>query len=228
MVPNIRPDANSDSIRNDNFGRKTSNEGVLARLGSVLESPRIYLAYQWLVGGLRARHKCIREYIPPEPGLTVLDIGCGPGYVIADFRKPIYHGFDISAQYINWAKEKYPDGHFYCQEFDQSALERLPKADVVLMMGLIHHLDDAASLALLQLAKSAMKASGSLYTMDGCYRVGQSRIGKFFLDEDRGQYVRNEAGYVDLARRVFSRVEVSYRDDLFLIPYPSIVLQCRE
>ena len=225
----MRRDTNSDSVTvlNDNPGTKTSKNRVLTRMGSVLESPRVYLAYQWLVGGLRARHKCIREYIPPEPGLTVLDIGCGPGYVITDFREPVYHGFDISPQYINWAKEKYPEWHFYCQEFDQSALDWLPRADVVLMMGLIHHLDDATSLSLLQLTKRATKATGCLYTMDGCYRAGQSRVGKFFLDEDRGQYIRDEAGYVDLARRVFTRVEVSYRDDLFSIPYPSIVLQCR-
>jgi len=200
---------------------------MLARLGSVLESPRVYLAYQGLVGGLRARHKCIREYIPRKPGLTVLDIGCGPGYVISDFQEPIYHGFDVSPEYISWARKKYPNGSFYCREFDESALERLPKADVVLMMGVIHHLDDATSLNLLQLTRRAMKTNGCLYTMDGCYRPGQSRIAKFFLDEDRGQYVRDEAGYLDLVRRVFIHVEVSYRDDLFLIPYPSIVLQCR-
>ena len=114
----MRRDTNSDSVTvlNDNPGTKTSKNRVLTRMGSVLESPRVYLAYQWLVGGLRARHKCIREYIPPEPGLTVLDIGCGPGYVITDFREPVYHGFDISPQYITTARNSINQHWIGCRE----------------------------------------------------------------------------------------------------------------
>lgn len=194
---------------------------------TLLERAPVYMIYQWLIGGLRARHKCIREYVPPEPGLTVLDIGCGPGYVIRDFRHPIYHGFDISPEYISWARKKYPEGTFYCREFDESSLEVLPKTDVALMMGLLHHLDDAAAVALLRLTKRAMKPSGYLYTLDGCYGKGQSRVGKLFLDRDRGEHIRNEAEYKNLARCVFTSVEAYYRDDLFLIPYPSLVMRCQ-
>jgi len=199
---------------------------LLPKLSAILESPRVYLAYQWLVGGTRARHKCIREYVRPGPGLVVLDIGCGPAYTFADFPRPIYYGFDVSPEYVAWARRKYPQGHFYCREFDESAVESLPKADVVLMMGLLHHLDDGPARALLQLGKRALKKGGYVLTLDAYYGPGQSRITRFFLDGDRGRFIRRQRGYEELVGSVFNDVRVFLRDDLFIIPYPSIVLQC--
>src|SRR4029450_2731751 len=52
---------------------------LIDKLSPILSSPVLYLAYQTLVGGLRARQKCIAEHVRPTSGLTVLDIGCGPG-----------------------------------------------------------------------------------------------------------------------------------------------------
>jgi len=159
--------------------------------------------------------------------MVVLDIGCGPGYAINWFPAPVYYGFDISPQYINWANQRFSaHGRFYCGEFDESALEWLPKFDVVLMMGLLHHMDDQSVLQLLRLVKRSIGPRGRLVTLDGCYVDGQSRVAKFVLDGDRGRFVRTEAGYVDLARSVFSHVESAIRHDLFFIPFTALVLRC--
>jgi SAM-dependent methyltransferase len=200
---------------------------ILARLNSILASPRLYITYQRLVGGIAAREICIRDYVQPTPGMVVLDIGCGPGYAVKCFPAPIYYGFDISPQYTKWANQRFSEhGRFYCGEFDESALEWLPKFDVVLMMGLLHHIDDRSVLQLLRLVKRAIGPQGCLVTLDGCYAKGQSRTAKFVLDGDRGQFIRTEAGYVDLARSVFSHVESAIRHDLFLIPFTALVLRC--
>jgi len=186
------------------------------------------MLYQRTVGGLRARRLCIRDYVRPTPGMRVLDIGCGPGYAMRSFPEPEYYGFDIEPQYIDYAQRRFSThGRFFCRYFDEEQLGWLPPVDVVLMLGVLHHLDDAIALRLLDLAKRAMKPSGCLVTLDGCYRPRQSRIEKYFLDRDRGRFIREQDQYVQLANRVFPRVDGNLRQDLFFIPQPTLILQCR-
>jgi|ERR1039458_7694410 hypothetical protein len=103
----------------------------------------------------------------------------------------------------------------------------LPKADLVLMMGLLHHPPGEECVSLLRLARSALKKGGKLLAMDGCYRDGQPRIARSFLDWDRGEYIRTPESYVRIAQTVFDEVVPSLRDDLFFIPsYTNMVLTC--
>jgi SAM-dependent methyltransferase len=195
---------------------------------SALSHPTLYLACQASIGAMRARKKCIHEYVRPRSGLTVLDIGCGPGYTITYFPQPDYYGFDISPQYISYANSRFSKyGHFHCRLFDQVALTFVPPVDVVLLMGLLHHLDDGSAGQLLALAKRAMKPGAQLLTLDGCYSADQSSLARFSLDHDRGQYIRDEPGYLEVASRVFNSVQSTVRKDLFFIPYSSLIMQCR-
>jgi SAM-dependent methyltransferase len=202
---------------------------IFDRISSVLSHPGLYLLYQWLVGGIRARRKCILECVRPGPGLVVLDIGCGPGYTLSWFPEPQYYGFDISPQYIGYAKKRYgSQGHFYCQYFEEATLEWLPPADVVVLMGVIHHLDDDETVHLLRTIKRAMKPDGRLVTQDGCYREGQPEIARRLLDMDRGRFIRDEQGYLALFSQVFPAVSATFRDDFFRVPYTTIVMECRQ
>lgn len=200
---------------------------LIAKLSPILSSPTVYLAFQTLVGGVRARQRCIADYVRPASGLAVLDIGCGPGYAITYFPKPQYYGFDVSPRYIRYARSRFAaHGKFFCTVFDESAAGSVPPVDVVLLMGLVHHLDDDEAVKLFTTIKRVMKPEGRLVTLDGGYRTGQSAIAKMFLDNDRGKHVRDEQGYVKIAGRVFSKVQSIAREDLFLIPYTSVILQC--
>ena len=200
---------------------------LIAKLSPILSSPTVYLACQTLVGGVRARQRCIADYVRPTSGLAVLDIGCGPGYAITYFPKPQYYGFDVSPRYIRYARSRFAaHGKFFCTVFDESAAGSVPPVDVVLLMGLVHHLDDDEAVKLFTTIKRVMKPEGRLVTLDGGYRTGQSAIAKMFLDNDRGKHVRDEQGYVKIAGRVFSKVQSIAREDLFLIPYTAVILQC--
>jgi SAM-dependent methyltransferase len=160
--------------------------------------------------------------------MVVLDIGCGPGYTAKWLPESRFFGFDVCRAYIDYATRKF--GHhavFYCDLFSRQYVSVLPKADLVLMMGLLHHLNDEESVALLRLAKSAMNPGGKLLAMDGCYRDGQPRVARFFLDSDRGEYIRAPESYVRIAQSVFDQVIPSLREDLFFIPsYTNMVLSC--
>jgi SAM-dependent methyltransferase len=102
----------------------------------------------------------------------------------------------------------------------------VPPVDVVLLMGLLHHLDDSTAVKLLMTIKRVMKPDGRLVTLDGGYRSGQPAIARIFLDNDRGKYIRDEHGYAKIAGEVFSKVEPVVREDLFHIPYTAVVLVC--
>ena len=201
----------------------------LDTISAMLSSPRVYLLSQLLIGGIRARKVIIQEYVKPCPGLRVLDIGCGPAYTVAYFPKAEYYGFDVSRQYVDFANRRYAShGRFFAQLFDEAALDWVPHIDVVLMLGLLHHLDDESACQLLGLAKRAMSRDGRLFTVDGFYEPGQPRLARYLLDRDRGKFIRNREGYIHLAKQVFSDVSVSKRNDLFHLPYSALILECRQ
>ena len=98
--------------------------------------------------------------------------------------------------------------------------------DIVLALGVLHHLDDNEALTLFQIAHDAMKPGGRLVTIDGVWTDDQSHIVKYLLSRDRGRFVRSEAGYKELAAKVFSNIESSVRHDLLRIPYSLMILKC--
>jgi cyclopropane fatty-acyl-phospholipid synthase-like methyltransferase len=176
--------------------------------------------YQSIVGGIRARRICLRDYVKRTPGMVVIDIGCGPGYTAKWLPESQFFGLDYATRKFG----RHAD--FHCGLFSPQYASILPKADLVLMMGLLHHLTDEECVSLLRLARSAMKNGGKLLTLDGCYRDGQSGIARYFLDSDRGEYIRTPESYIRIARSVFDEVIPSVRDDLFFIPYTCMVLGC--
>ena len=197
------------------------------KLKRIMDFPLLYLAYRTIVGGKRATSIYVNEYVRPKNRDRVLDIGCGPAGTVEHFSDVEYVGFDSNSAYIDLAKKKYgKKAHFYCGIVNKVTLENFEEFDLVLALGVLHHLDDNESLALLKLAHTALKKGGRLITFDGCFIEGQSKIAKFIISQDRGQFVRTQKKYANLATQVFSDVEVFLRDDLLRVPYNHIILEC--
>jgi cyclopropane fatty-acyl-phospholipid synthase-like methyltransferase len=192
-----------------------------------LQFPSLYLLSQGLLGAKRARRKCIQEYARVQRGMRVLDIGCGPGYVVNYLPNVSYFGFDISPRYIAYANRKYgTQGRFFAQRFDADMAKQLAPVDLVLMAGLLHHLKDAEVTDLLALSRVAMNRGARLITLDPCYHADQSAISKFLMDRDRGESIRESKQYHALASKVFQHVELHIREDLFFVPYTAAILVC--
>jgi SAM-dependent methyltransferase len=197
-------------------------------LRNVLALPVMYRAWVRAIGG-NARETYVREYLRPEPGERVLDVGCGPGDVLAYLPELTYIGVDLSEKYVAAARNRFGTrGEFRCQDVSELAVQEPASFDLVMANGLLHHLDDATAAHLMDVAARALKPGGRLVTLDGCRVPGQSRFARFMLNMDRGKFVRHEAGYVGLARARFSRVESHVRHDLMRLPYTHIILVCRE
>jgi SAM-dependent methyltransferase len=99
--------------------------------------------------------------------------------------------------------------------------------DVVLALGILHHLDDGEALDLFYLSRQSLKPNGRLYTLDGCYVPDQSRWVRWFLNHDRGKNIRTPEAYVLLAKQAFSNVSTHVREDIFRIPYTALILECK-
>jgi SAM-dependent methyltransferase len=187
----------------------------------LLAHPAIYQLYQELGGFFGARVKAIRDYLDLRPGARVIDIGCGPGYILKHLPQGIdYVGLDIDQPSIDYARAHFGSrGRFERRFFDGDAVNDLGPADVVMMNGVMHHIGDGDLAATLGHVKAALKPGGVLFTLDGCYAPGQSRIDKWLLDNDRGVYVRDAEGYRRLLEGTFRRVDLHIRNDYSRLPY---------
>ena len=199
------------------------------KLNSILEQPVVYKLFSALVGAQNSQSAFVNQYVRPVAGNRILDIGCGPGNILDHLPQVDYFGFDFNPSYIESATRRYGHrGQFFCQRVSEARvfLEQPESFDIVLAIGILHHLDDTEAIHLFEIAKRALKKGGRLVTFDGCYVGDQSRAAKYLLSRDRGQFVRDEKGYTDLVKTRFDEVRVSIRHDLLHIPYTHIILEC--
>jgi SAM-dependent methyltransferase len=193
---------------------------------SILASPFLYHAYQVLGGFFNARVIILNDLLKRNKNIkTVIDIGCGPGHISTIFEKIDYMGFDTNKAYINYANNRFNEyGKFYCEEFNDNLVENINKVDLIMLNGLLHHLDDKYAIELLKTASKALKEDGILVTLDGVYHKNQSKFAKYLLDNDRGKHVRTEEKYRLLMDTAFSTLNIDVREDLSRLPYTFIIM----
>ncbi|MBL8859628.1 MAG: class I SAM-dependent methyltransferase [Planctomycetes bacterium] len=195
---------------------------------SILDRPTVYSLLQNLVGARKARRAIVDDYARPKSGESVLDIGCGPADILEFLPDVQYYGFDLSTAYIETARRRYGSrGTFRDQDVTTADLAGLPRFDLVLTLFSLHHLADPEVQGLFTLAARQLKSGGRMVTIDPCLIEGQHPIARWLILRDRGQNMRSPEGYAALARPVFSRVELSTRDDLLNIPYNHAILHCQ-
>ncbi len=202
---------------------------VSVRLRNVLKVPALYRLLNHLIGGPPGRDAFARDHIRAKEGHRILDMGCGPADIVPHLPRVEYVGFDLNPEYIATATKNYGDrGRFYCQKVSEETIGNHRDCDVVLAIAILHHLDDGEAEHLFRLADASLKPGGRLVTLDCCYQDGQSPVARFLISRDRGEHVREESGYVALAKRVFPNVKATVRHDLMRIPYTHVILECEK
>jgi SAM-dependent methyltransferase len=194
---------------------------------SLLSSARLYQRLQDFLARPSSREAFARDYVRAKVGDRVLDIGCGTAHVLETLPDVQYFGFDPNEKYIARARERFGQrGSFWADRVDQATLARVPPCDLVLAIGVLHHLDDDEAARLFTLAHAALRAGGRLVTWDPGYTDDQSRLARLLIGLDRGRSVRRPEGYQALAARAFPQVRVSVRHDMLSIPWTHIILEC--
>jgi len=202
---------------------------VTTGLRSILSLPAAYNLLQNVLGAEKARAILVRDYFPIKPGMRMLDIGCGTAEILRHLPADVeYVGFDASEAYIAQARSRFGGrGEFHAGLVGRTTLSELGAFDFVMAFGVLHHLDDAEADALFALARQALKDDGVLITIDPCYVPGQHTVAHWLISKDRGQNVRDEAGYRQLAAAHFPDVRSTPRHDLLRVPYTYLVLEGR-
>jgi cyclopropane fatty-acyl-phospholipid synthase-like methyltransferase len=199
---------------------------MIKKIRSALSAPKAYQLFWRAVGGPNALRTLVAEHIRPAKGSRILDIGCGPGTAVQFLGACEYTGIDISADYVEKARQRFPAAIFYCDSVNNYKLSKSGYFDRVLALGVVHHLDNAEALRLFETAHKALKPGGKLVTIDGLFLSGQSHAARFLLNQDRGEFIRTEAEYRKIAEKVFSSIVVTIRHDLLRVPYSHIIMEC--
>ncbi|RMG92908.1 MAG: class I SAM-dependent methyltransferase [Zetaproteobacteria bacterium] len=194
---------------------------------AILSSPLFYSLFQRLVGAERFRRLFVERELPKGKGMRLLDIGCGPADLLAHLPDDwSYFGFDASGAYIEQARRRFGSrGHFQARLLDEAVIDELEGFDVVLAIGLLHHLDDAQAVRLFRLAWQALKPGGICITVDPVWHEHQHALARWIIARDRGQNVRDECSYRRLAMQVFDRVNSHVHQDMMLIPYSHLIMR---
>jgi SAM-dependent methyltransferase len=160
--------------------------------------------------------------------MSILDLGCGTGEFLSFVPGCRYVGIDLHDKYIKRAQKMFGGlSTFIVGSAEEAPVLCHERFHIVVCFGLLHHLDDSAVLKTLDGARTLLEPGGRLVTIDPCYVEGQAKFAKFLIGRDRGEFVRDMLGYVDLCSTVFGGdVRHEIRHDLLRIPYSHCILEC--
>jgi SAM-dependent methyltransferase len=195
-------------------------------LWSVLEHPLVYEAFQTLIGTRRWMRRFATETIRAGSGERVLDIGCGPAALLRFLPEATYIGIDYSEANIAQAKRTHGNrGQFICDDVSRFTKHDVAPVDVVVAIGILHHIDDDAALGLLRAAASTLRPGGRLVTADPCFHPEQSFVQRFVVQNDRGSHVRRIERHAELCRAVFAEPRIDLESGHFPFPHSICIMQ---
>jgi ubiquinone/menaquinone biosynthesis C-methylase UbiE len=197
----------------------------------VLSNPLIYWTWQGLSGGSRARRYFIDDYVKIRANESIVDVGCGPGNLLAYMRRDIsYVGFDVSESYINEAQKKYQGRGRFVQGDCNVALRTLSPqwADVVICCGVLHHIDEIAIQTVLANSYLLLKPGGRFLCMEPVWVPQHPCLARLHMKCDRGKNIKTEAEWLQIARSAFPTVTGVVRSDLFILPYYVLIVTCKK
>ena len=134
---------------------------------------------------------------------TVLDLGCGNGYLAPAFSSKGYLGVDSDPLCIEIAKKTYPKHKFITANATKVDLEK--KFDLVLIVGLIHHLDNKETRNTINVIKRHLKKGGRVLVIEAIPPMDKWNVlGRLIRSVDHGEHVRPLKSYLNILDKQFS------------------------
>ncbi len=190
----------------------------------LLEFSSVYTKLQGLLLGVKTYPTLINQFIKPTRGCSVLDVGCGPATVLEFLQDVQYIGLDHNPNYIATATKKYGlKGTFICADVDQLNDYGFKTFDRIIILGVMHHLDDAQLTQLMMSLKGRLNSGGVLITFDCAYEEKQNLIAKLLAKSDRGKFVRTKEQYLKFIEVAFNVEQADLRHDLLRVPYTHLL-----
>jgi cyclopropane fatty-acyl-phospholipid synthase-like methyltransferase len=195
-----------------------------------LKVPFVYNAFGTLVGANALRRRLIQNYVQAQPGDKVIDIGCGSALAVRSLPDVEYIGLDVNPDCIAFARRAYGSRGTFVVGDTKSVRgdSRFEDADIVMAIGVLHHLDDEDAAHCIQFAYDTLKPKGRFICHEACWIPNQGAISKYIMSIDRGRSVRTEEQYRQLASKVFRKVNSWVDTKPLRIPYVTVVLECEK
>ncbi len=192
-------------------------------LRSLLSVSWIYETFQNAVGQPDAHPWLLENLWKIRPGMTVVDVGCGPARLRALLPEDIhYFGFDPNPSYIAKAKSSLT-GNFtvgVMPDFlEHHGAALLGKVDAVLCSGVLHHLTRDQMAEVLEGGRRLLKPGGRFLAIEPCYLVRQDPWSRWVINRDRGCNILHDHEWRSAFQAHFGQVDVRVANHLLRIPY---------
>lgn len=192
----------------------------------ILKFSVFYTSFQSGLGSGRAARKIESDYLAPLLMFNgkILDIGCGPARFLNDHPSldaSRYVGLEPNSDYVRAAQKRYPHARFHHGTAESHPEGLGQNFSLVLLSGVLHHMDDDTAISTLEYAKRHLSPGGALFTVDPVFTNPQNRVAQFLARNDRGRFVRSVEAYNLLLRAGLAKASSlsEVRDDLLRIPY---------
>lgn len=200
-------------------------------LSGILKLPWAYNLFVTIISKKKSSIALVNNFIRPFPGCKILEIGCGTGGILSHLPNNIgeYEGFDMNPLYINYAKKRWHNNsncNFFCQKVTSRGLGKTNFFDIVLALGVIHHLNDEEAWHLFSIANNSLKQNGVLITYDNVFIKKQNKFARWLISKDRGNAVRTVDEYIKLAKNHFPTTNSSLIHNALRVPYTNFVMRC--
>lgn len=193
----------------------------------LLGTRRGYAAFRRLIRADRSMKVIADTYVRAPEGGRVLDVGCGPGDLARFLDGVEYVGVDHNASYVNprGSDEGTVDRRLIEANIEELDQLDIGEFDVIVMLGVLHHLDEATALGVCQAASRLLRPQGRLVTVDPAFDPQQRSIARILMAMDRGRYVRHPWDYERIVRSSLENLVMTVRHDLNPFPYSHCIVE---
>jgi len=165
---------------------------MLARLKATLDHPTVWAMFRQLLDsafGLYSKRTVLLQKWGVDQG-TVLDVACGTGQFHYITEKG-YLGVDLNQEFIERAQQLHGRPGVQFRQCDVKDLrDEGIEYDTVLLVGILHHVDEQTARNLLQTLHGMTKKQ---MVMMEVIQEQTNPLGWLIKNNDRGEYVRNWA-----------------------------------
>lgn len=193
----------------------------------LLSIPWIYSFFQYINGANNMRKTLTKSYIKSDSFLRILDIGCGTCDILEYLEFAEYTGIDFSNKYIKKNKKRFSkkkNVKFLSMDLNDFLAINSEKFDIILLLGVMHHLNDSELNQCLSNIQKALSPDGRIVTLDGVYEDNLTWFEKLLLRGDRGAYIRTKEEWVQIFTSIFRDYTFSITKNLYYLPYNVIIL----
>lgn len=156
-------------------------------IDQILSHPAVYRAWQAPFVKQKLAPFLANSSIGPDD--RVIDIGCGPGTNAGVFEPKGYVGADLSPEYVDSARDRFPQHQFEVWDITKPGPD-LGTFDVALVNSVFHHLSDAETVTVLSALPSFLRGGAQIHIIDLVLPPDRS-LARTLAKLDRGEFPRS-------------------------------------